>query len=206
MNKDWTGNSSLYLTNHRKKDVDVAEHDLYCTHPDSVKIFLQKCKDVGITLPRKIWEPAAGLNSIVDVLVENGYDVLATDLVDRGCNKGGVDFLQLSLNNLPSEFQLYHECILTNPPYSMAKEFVEKALDLVSDSGWVIMFLKLTFLEGKKRQELFHNKHLKYVWVYTQRQGCGKNIKEFENGGAAASYAMFLWKKDYVGLPQIDWL
>lgn len=204
--KDWKGCSSLYLTNHRKSDEEVAEYDLYCTHPESIRLFLDKVKKVCPNLlPLRIWEPAAGLNSIVDILVENGHDVLATDLVDRGCNVGNIDFLTLRRESLPEEWKPYLNCIFTNPPYAFAKEFVEKALELVNSDGLVIMFLKLTFLEGKKRQDLFQNNHLKWVWVYTSRQGCGKNTKEFENGGAAA-YAMFIWDKSYVGLPQIDWI
>jgi hypothetical protein len=45
--------------------------------------------------------------------------------------------------------------IITNPPYKYAKEFVEKALELIDDSRKVAMFLKLTFLEGKARKKLF---------------------------------------------------
>ena len=42
--------------------------------------------------------------------------------------------------------------IITNPPYKYAKEFVEKSLELIREGGKVAMLLKLTFLEGQKRQ------------------------------------------------------
>ena len=42
-------------------------------------------------------------------------------------------------------------CIITNPPYKYATEFVRHALDLLPEDGWCIMFLKTTFLEGQKR-------------------------------------------------------
>ena len=45
--------------------------------------------------------------------------------------------------------------IVTNPPYSLAKEFVEHALDISNDGCKVAMFLKIQFLEGKSRRELF---------------------------------------------------
>lgn len=45
--------------------------------------------------------------------------------------------------------------IITNPPYKFAREFVEKALEVVADGQKVAMFLKLTFLEGQARRELF---------------------------------------------------
>ena len=205
MSKDWTGNASLYLTNHRKKEEEVAEYDLYCTHPDSIKIFLKKAKEEGLIIPHKIWEPASGLNSIVDILVDNGYDVLATDLVERGYNTGGVDFLKETRETCLRDRPEYLKCIFTNPPYASAQEFVKNALEVLDSDGICIMFLKLTFLEGKKRSTLFKNKKLKYVWIYSERQGCGKNMREFKNGGAAA-YAMFIWDNSYNGLPQINWM
>jgi hypothetical protein len=45
--------------------------------------------------------------------------------------------------------------IITTPPYKFAQAFVEKALSLVSEGHHVAMFLKLTFMEGKGRKELF---------------------------------------------------
>jgi hypothetical protein len=43
-----------------------------------------------------IWEPASGLNPIVQGLREHGHDVIASDLVDYGVDltaRYGVDFL-----------------------------------------------------------------------------------------------------------------
>ncbi len=85
-------------------------------------------------------------------LVEYGYNVKATDLIDRGYGEGGVDFLACK--------DKFEGDILTNSPYKYATEFVLKALDLVPEGNKVFMFLKLTFLEGKKRyDELFSNIH-----------------------------------------------
>ena len=38
--KDWTENNNLYVCNHRTKDSMVAAYDLYCTHPDSIAMFI----------------------------------------------------------------------------------------------------------------------------------------------------------------------
>lgn len=45
--------------------------------------------------------------------------------------------------------------ILTNPPYKYEKEFIEHAMTIIPDGRKVFMFLKLQFLEGKARGELF---------------------------------------------------
>jgi len=205
MNKEWTGNSSIYACNHRGKEEDVAQGDFYATHPESIQLFLKKCQERNFILPKYIWEPACGQGHISKELQNNGYNVLSTDLYDRGFGEGNIDFLQLNKNNIRKEWTPYLNCIFTNPPYAMSKTFVEKALDLVNDNGLVIMFLKTTFLETKGRLKLFKKHKLKYVWQYVNRQGCGKNGGVFKNGGAAA-YAMFIWDKSYDGLPQIDWI
>ena len=56
--------------------------------------------------------------------------------------------------------------IITNPPYSKAKEFVEKSLELIKDGGKVAMFLKLTFLEGQARRNCL-NRILRRLCMYS---------------------------------------
>ena len=118
MTKDWTGNTSIYACNHRTKEEDVAENDFYATHPESVQLFLKKCKERNFKLPNKIWECAVGQGHIAKELVAEGYDVLGTDLVDRGYGKGEIDFLQLNKEDLRDEWKPYLKCIFTNPPYA----------------------------------------------------------------------------------------
>ena len=47
-NKDWSGNTSIYACNHRTKEDDVAENDLYCTHPESMQLFFEKCAEEAV--------------------------------------------------------------------------------------------------------------------------------------------------------------
>lgn len=57
------------------------------------------------------------------------------------------------------------------------------------------MYLKLTFLEGKKRRKLFDTNQLKNVYVLTQRSNCAKNGDEELFGAGAVAYAWFEWEK-----------
>lgn len=100
--------------------------------------------------------------------------------------------------------------ILTNPPYKYAKEFVLKALELVSTGRKVYMFLKLTFLEGKSRfKDLFSKYPPKSIYVFSERVMCAKN-GDFETmkagGGSAVAYAWFVWEKGWQGKTTIDWI
>ena len=93
--------------------------------------------------------------------------------------------------------------IITNPPYKYAKEFVEKALELVTTGRRVAMFLKLTFLEGQGRRELFKNNPPKVVYVSSARLNCGKN--GVFTGTSAVAYCWVIWQKGHAGPTQIKW-
>lgn len=71
------------------------------------------------------------------------------------------------------------------------------------------MFLKIQFLEGKGRRQLFDRKELEIVYVSSSRILCAKN-GDFDavktGGGSAVCYAWFCWKKGYHGDPIIKWI
>ena len=58
---------------------------------------------------------------------------------------------------LPLSLDDFEGDIITNPPYSMGLEFVQRALESVRPGGKVAMFLKVQFLEGQKRGEFFRH-------------------------------------------------
>lgn len=95
--------------------------------------------------------------------------------------------------------------IITNPPYSHAIEFVEKALALSTRGTHVIMFLRLLFLEGQKRFErIFSVNPPKYIYVYSKRQVCSTTDDFTEP--SATCYAWFVWEKGFSGCPMLKWI
>lgn len=202
MDKDWTGNKrttfvQLGASNHTDKERE--QNDFYATDPHALEIFLDKLKEDGIELHR-VWECACGQGHLSNVLKTRGVDVWSTDLIDRGYGEGNVNFLTC----LPGG--KWDGDILTNPPYKYAKEFVEKGLELVDKGHYVIMFLKIQFLEGQARLELFKKYPPKYVYVNSARQLCAMN-GEFEKYKATAlCYCWFVWQKGYNGEPIIRWI
>lgn len=188
--KDWTGNSSVRNCNMRNTDAEP--NDYYATEPKAVELLLDQER-----FSQKIWEPACGEGHISKVLCDRGYDVKSTDLIDRGYGIGNMDFL--NIKECEADFD-----IITNPPYKFAKEFVEHALDLVSHGRKVAMFLKLTFLEGKSRRDLFRCNPPLTVYVSSSRLQCGKN-GNFSCQSAVA-YAWFVWVKGVQGPTSIKWI
>lgn len=199
--KDWTGNDhSIYVTlgasNHTDKERE--QNDYYATEPRAMELLLQVEDFSSI-----IWEPAVGGGHLAEVLKEHGHEVICSDIVDRGYpDTNVVDFLSFE----PKEHDLD---IITNPPYKNAKDFIEKALQCVTDGHKVAMFLKIQFLEGKARRKLFNEYPPKTVYVSSSRLLCAKN-GEFEKmrlgGGSAVAYAWFVWVKGFNGDPIIKWI
>lgn len=208
--KDWKGNSkSIYTTlgasNHVEEDRE--ENDYYATHPIATEMLCDLER-----FSKDILEPCCGEGHISKVLETRGYNVESMDLIDRGYGKGGVNFLEYN--------EVVDKDIITNPPYSMAKEFVEHAMEIITDGHKVAMFLKLTFLESSGRKELFRKYPPKMIWVSSSRIPCGKNgdfyqrdkngkVKYNKDGTAkevssAVCYAWFVWEKNYQGPITVD--
>ena len=70
------------------------------------------------------------------------------------------------------------------------------------------MFLKLTFLEGKKRRKLFDTGCLKTLYVSTSRIPCAKNgdFEKSKKEGSAVAYGWYEFEKGYNGNPIIKWI
>lgn len=158
-------------------------------------------EDGGEIFNKNIWECSCGQGHLSERLSEYGYDVRSTDLIDRGYGTGGVDFLTYN--------EKWNGDILTNPPYKFAKEFIEHAMEVVSDGNKVAMFLKIQFLEGKARKLLFKKYPPKCVYVSSSRILCAKNA-DFEGmkagGGSAVAYAWYVWEKGYKGKTIVEWI
>ena len=197
--KDWTGNSkavysTLAASNH--SETERVDNDYYATPPKAVEELLKREQ-----FNHYVWECAVGGGHIADVLKQNGYDIRCSDIVDRGyTDTEVVDFLHTERDK--NDFA---RDIITNPPYSMATEFVKHALNISMDITKVAMFLKIQFLETKKRYDLFKEYPPKKIYVFVNRVNCGKN-GVFGKESSAVCYCWFVWEKGYKGKPTVDWI
>lgn len=207
MSKDWTGNKrstfvTLGASNHC--DYDREMNDFYATDPRALEMFLTAFAIDGLHLHENIWEPACGMGHLSKVLEDLGHNVLSTDLIDRGY--GTVNEDTDFLNGKYYTHTKFNGDILTNPPYKYAKEFVETALDKIEYGNYVIMFLKIQFLEGQGRRDLFDKYPPKYVYVNSARQTCYINGDMSKKMSSATCYCWFVWEKGFEGEPVIRWI
>lgn len=220
-NKDWVGGRAstfkcLGASNHT--DHDREAHDYYATEPKAAELLLELEPQID-----NIWENFVGEGHLAEPFRKDGKLKIVSDLIDRGYYPEGitakypVDFFQFN--------KVWKGDIVSNPPYSMAKEAVEHSLELIQDGHYVIMFLKLTFCEGQNRKKFFEDTPPIRIWVSSSRLLCAMNgefekPKKDKNGNvkldgtgnpimerqsSAACYAWFVWQKGYKGPTELKW-
>jgi hypothetical protein len=167
--------------------------DCYETPPEAVHALLKVEK-----LPHKIWEPCCGSGNIAGTLIQAGHAVSPTDLHEYGYGMPGVDFLQVK-----SADMFTAGAIVTNPPYQLAQQFVEKAIDL--KIPLVIMLLRLAFLESERRRRVLEFSGLARVHVFRNRLPM-MHRKDWDGPKASSAipFAWFVWERGYKGPTTID--
>ena len=120
--------------------------DLYPTPVDGTESIIEVLKAMKRpdgTPIKRIWEPACGDGRLARVLEWHGFEVISSDLREYpGYGVGGLDFL----NEDPLEKFGWDigeiDAIVTNPPFSLAEEFIRKSLSITPN---VVMLLKQTY-------------------------------------------------------------
>lgn len=133
-----------------------------------------------------MWEPACGDQRIVRALEKRGITATGTDI------QNGDDFFKT--RRTP-------ECIITNPPYSHATEFVARAFKLAKHK--VAMLLPLEFLSSVKRYEKIWSSTefgLKAMYIFSKR------IQFIEGASPPNSHVWFVWERGHVGEAKIEHL
>ena len=113
-------------------------------------------------------------------------------------------------DSLPEVMQGESCCIITNPPFKYATEFVEHALKLLPEDAPALFLLRTQALEGKGRWErLYSRGWLHDVYQFRERVLCAKN-GDFgacrAGGGGAVAYAWFLFRKQPCDTTRLHWI
>jgi hypothetical protein len=131
----------------------------------------------------------------VRVLREVGHVVYASDLIDYGIqHQATKDFLEV--NGPP----LGCKCIVTNPPYKLATQFVRHAITLVPK---VCMLLRLAFLEGVGRDDVLS----KLARVHVFKNRLPRMHRDGWRGARATStiaFGWFVWDRAHTGAIELD--
>lgn len=188
----------LGSSSHSKEDREKL--DFYATDPNSFNMFYNRFIADGETLDSHVWECACGDGALSKNLRLKGYNVFSTDIVQR--KNEAVWTLDFTKNNMK-----YRGDILTNPPYKHAQKFIEKAIESIHPGYKVIMYLRLQFLEGKKRNKMFQKYPPKYIYIHSSRQNTYKNNDPiYKTRSSAVCFAWFVWEKGSTTEPILRWI
>ena len=165
--------------------------DYYVTPQQCIRDFLNEwlvdLKDdgyddilkVGERPDRALWlDPCAGGDnnhkmSYPEVIKKQfGVDADTIDIREDSLATVKEDFLQAKFNE-----QEKYDVIITNPPFNLAKEIIEKSLEHTKQGGYVVMLLRLNFF-GSKARKPFWDKQLP-VWAYVHH----KRMSFTDDGG-----------------------
>jgi hypothetical protein len=144
------------------------------------------------TFTSEVLEPACGNGAIVKVLNEFNFNVTAYDKE--------IDFLLETRK---------FENVITNPPFSLAHEFIEKCQEICTEQ--FALLLPLSYLHGKKRYDDFYggNKvNLHSVYVFTRYPMLGDELRD--DGKYRTGMMVYAWlvfhRKEIIREPVIRWI
>jgi hypothetical protein len=164
--------------------------DFYPTPPEGIRALLSVERFDG-----PIWEPACGDGAISRVLIDCGYTVISSDLVDRGYGESRVDFLM--------EWQSRAPNIVTNAPFKLLDAFMRHAVHLYT--GKVALLMRLQCLGGQKRGRFYQATPPARVLVFSRRLPSWRN-GEVGIGSSMFDYAWYVWDHAHQGKTTVEWL
>lgn len=176
--------------------------DFYPTPEWATRALTDYCFPLINHVGKRVWEPACGDGAMAEVLKEK-FEVISSDLYDRGYGQTGVDFLN------PGGFDTDKpiDMVITNPPFSKAEDFLHKALSIKS-VRLVALLLRLSFLEGSKRRlTVFNGTETQPtdVFVFPERITFKPPGVVVKSSGTVA-YAWFIWDRDSKNQTHLNWL
>lgn len=128
------------------------ENDFYPTPVECTWALLPTLTD----WPQKVWEPSCGDGGIASHLETAGFDVVGTDLVDRGYGEGGVDFLKTTERRA--------DAIITNPPFgALVSAFITHAFDL--EATHIAMLVNVNLWHAANRTKLWRRRLPEVVYA-----------------------------------------
>lgn len=179
------GNSSSAVMQQRKEPHDSL--DDFPTPPWATRSMLEQLEmRMLINKDMVCREPAANRGYMVRPLSECFSSVIASDVHDYGFGFSVKDYL------FGSETEV--DWTITNPPFKLAQQFIETAID--NSRVGVAVILRSAFLEGVGRyEELFKNNPPNLILQHCERVPMVKGRYD-PKVGSATSYCWLIWIKD----------
>jgi hypothetical protein len=177
-------------------------NDFYITPHKPIKDFFIKFFHIEKRLNLTALDPCCGGNenypaSYPYALMKGGFpDFDTIDIRENSKAKIKGDYLQIDCKNK-------YSFIISNPPFGLALEFIQKALNDVLQGGFVVMLLRLNFFGSQARKDFFDKNMPKYCFIHSKRisffpEDLNLDGKIYKKGATdSIEYAHFVWEKGY---------
>lgn len=172
------------------------DKDFYVTPDSAIDALLNNYK----IKPGWILEPCGGNGAICRALMKHSdwsRLICAVEIRPEerfnlhyaGCDEVVIkDFLNFELSDLQIAPPCKPGTIITNPPYSIAQEIIEKCFELSSPPDTdIIMLLRMGFLESKRRESFWRNHSNVSLITLKDRPSFTGDGTDF------AAYGWFIW-------------
>lgn len=174
-----TQNTSSAVMQQRSEPHDSL--DDFPTPPWAVRAF---CEALGTSPFMTVREPAANRGYMARPLAEYFGKVEASDIHDYGVGYPVSDYL-FGLDPAPVHWTI------TNPPFRLAQEFIERALR--TSTAGVAVIVRTSFVEGAGRyKSLFSKRPPSIVFQHVERVPMVKGRYD-PKASTATSYCWLVW-------------
>src|SRR3990167_7776761 len=162
---------------------DTHISDFYVTPPDCIRTFFGYWLDdlmgefhddqltVGTEPNKANWlDPCAGgdekhaMSYPAVIEAEFSPEVVSTiDIRESSLAEIKEDYLKMEVH------KDFYDVIITNPPFNLARQIIEKALEDVKDGGYVVMLLRLNFFGSNQRLDFWEKQFPTWAYVHHRR-------------------------------------
>lgn len=173
----------------RPSEYERDENDWYVEPEWAVRALKDRVSFVAVH------DPCCGMGTIPRVFGGTG-----ADKIDRGFGFRVQDFL--------TEDWSYSD-IVTNPPYGIAQDIIERALLLARHR--VAALVQTKFLASQRRHALFTRPEMERVIMFSRRPSMppGKMLMEHGEsirGGGSIDFCWAIWNRAHVGPVTVEWV
>jgi len=171
--------------------------DYYITPQKPIEAFLTEFfKDEWIDLSsqsHRILDPCAGGDKENDMsypavlfkMWAGYYSIITNDIREDSPAQTHVDFLEI-------QHDYTFDIVITNPPFNIAQQIIEKSLSVVKEWGYVIMLLRLNYIGSKAREEFWKKNKPYAIYAHNKRMSFTSDWKT-----DSIEYAHFIFRKGY---------
>jgi hypothetical protein len=146
---------------------------------DFLSAYLEDAEELGLPIPRVVLDPCAGGDAehpmayptalrAHPVFLSIDTPIVTLDYrADSPCDYPGTDFLTWVAptgHNQP-------EMVITNPPFIIAQDIINRALAVVRPGGAVVMLLRLNYFGTEKRKAWWQANMPVATYIHSKRIG-----------------------------------